>query len=64
MARPYLTLAEWAKKHDVPKRTAYEWVKSGKLEAMRWKYPMLIPDDQPVPKKDPDIHKWRYQFGR
>lgn len=62
MSRRYLTVTEYSLTHDIPRSTLKDWIREGKLEANRTVRPMLIPDDQPVPKKDPAIHKWRYQF--
>lgn len=62
MGRRYLTVAEYSQKHGVPQSTVRKWVKDRKLQAVRSVRPMLIPDDQAVPDKDPDIHKWRYTW--
>ena len=64
MARPYLTISQYSRKYSVPNRTVRDWVNKGILEAMKCQRPILIPDDQPVPHKDPDIHKWRYQWKK
>lgn len=60
--RSYLTVKEYCKKYDVPRSTVRSWIKSGTIEARRDVRPILIPDDQPFPVKDPDIHGWRYQW--
>ena len=62
MGRRYLTVEEFSMKYDVPKSTVKQWVKDGTLDAMKSVRPMLIPDDQGVPVKDPEIHGWRYQW--
>ena len=62
MGRLYLTIAEYAEKHGIPKRTVNEWVRKGKLEARTDIYPARIPDDQPVPVKNPLYHSWRWYF--
>ena len=62
MARRYLTIAQYGEKYGIPKRTVNEWVRNGKLEARTDIYPKLIPDDQPVPVKDPEFHAWRWRF--
>ena len=60
MGRPYITIKEYSKRHGIPRTTVQMWVRSGYIEAMKSVRPILIPDDQPVPYKDPSIHKWRY----
>ena len=62
MSRQYLTVREYSEKYGVPESTVKYWIKSGKLSVMRSERPMLIPDDQPVPQKDPDVHGYRYQW--
>lgn len=64
MARPYLTISQYSRKYGVPNRTVRDWVNKGILEAMKCQRPILIPDDQPIPRKDPDIHRWRYQWKK
>lgn len=62
MSRQYLTVRGYSEKYGIPESTVKHWIKSGKLSVMRSERPMLIPDDQPVPKKDPDVHGYRYQW--
>ena len=64
MSRRYLTVVEFSKKYNVPISTVKTWIKNGTLNVMRSVRPMLIPDDQGTPEKDPDIHEWRYQWKR
>ena len=61
MSRPYLTVKEYAAKYGVPKSTIRVWIRDGKLKVFKGKT-ILIPDDQPIPYKDPKIPGWRYQF--
>jgi len=62
MAREYITVAEFCERTDIPKRTVYDWIRKGKIEVRKDVYPALMPADQPIPVKNPDIHGWRYQF--
>ena len=64
MSRPYLTVKQWAEKHGVPRETVRNWICAGVLECRTDIRPMLIPDDQGTPYKDPDKHKFRYQWRK
>lgn len=64
MARPYLTMEQYCLKYDVPRSTVRYWIQQGVLEVRKDVRPMLIPDGQGIPYKDPDIHKFRYQWKR
>lgn len=62
MARPYLTIKQYSAKYGVPRTTVQAWIRNGTLEALRWKRPMLIPDDQPVPTREKGyFNGWRYK---
>ena len=63
MSRPYLTVNGYSEKYGIPVSTVKHWVRTGKLDVMKSVRPMLIPDDQPVPRKDPNIHGYRYQWS-
>lgn len=62
--RPYLTVSGYSDKYGVPESTVKYWIKSGKLIARKGIRPMLIPDDQPIPVKNSDIHGWQYQWAK
>jgi hypothetical protein len=62
MSRRYLTIREYCEEHGVTRTTVQHWIRTGKLQAVTFKRPYLIPDGQPVPYKDPLVHKWRYQW--
>ncbi len=62
MSRKYLTIKEYCEKYNVPRTTVQSWIKSGILEAITFKRPFRIPDDQGVPVKDPSYHRWYYTF--
>lgn len=64
MARPYLTVREYALKYDIPKTTIYTWIRQGKLESIETARPKLVLDEGKAPEKDPSIHKWRYLFSQ
>ena len=65
MSRPYLTIKEYSAKYGVPRTTVQKWIRDGKLEAVKWHRPMLIPDDQGVPKKRPGyFNGWRYEIKK
>lgn len=62
MSRPYLTIKQYCEKYNVPRTTVQDWVRNGTLEVLRWKRPMLIPDDQPIPERSKDyFNGWRYK---
>ena len=62
MARGYLTIKQYCEKYGISRTTVQHWIRHGKIEAVTWKRPYMIPEDQPIPYKDPSIHKWRYQW--
>ena len=57
-----MTVEEYAKRYGVPCSTVKGWIRDGTLETNRDVKPMLIKPGQKVPYKDPDIHRWRYQW--
>ena len=62
MSRLYLSIQEYSAKYQVPKSTVRTWIKNGKLNSRRVGWEYMIPDDQPIPHKDPKINKWYWQF--
>ena len=62
MSRPYLTIKGYSEKYGVPRTTVQGWIKDGTLQCMKFKRPYLIPDDQPVPRKEPGyFNNWRWK---
>lgn len=57
-----MTVEKYAKRHGVPRSTVKGWARDGTLETDRSVRPMVINPGQKTPYKDPDIHKWRYQW--
>lgn len=60
MARPYLTVKQYSMKYGIPKSTLYTWAREGKIKVDKTGYPTRILDEDEPPKKNPDVHKWRY----
>lgn len=62
MSRPYLTIKQYSEKYNVPRTTVQSWIHNGKLNVVKWKRPMLIPDDQPIPTREKGyFNGWRYK---
>lgn len=62
MGRNYITVREYCRKYDIPHVTIYYWAKKGKIKLDRTTYPARILDDGNPPRKNPDFHRWQYQF--
>lgn len=57
-----MTLRRYAHAHGVPYSTVKTWARNGTLAVDRSVRPMRVYPGQKEPEKDPDIHKWRYQW--
>ena len=62
MSRPYVTVTEYAIRHDIPRSTIYTWIREGKMQADETSYPKLVLDEGVAPRKVPEKHRWRYDF--
>lgn len=62
MNNEQMTVSEYSVCYDVPRSTVKGWIRRGLLKADKSRRPMLIAEGQTVPQKDPDIHRWRYQW--
>jgi hypothetical protein len=57
-----MTLLVYARLHGIPYSTVKGWARDGTLDVDRGVRPMLVKPGQKTPEKDPNIHKWRYQW--